>query len=56
MPSDNCAASSGFICAAGETREVRFTPGAEAIPKGKVRIAVGGGQPVPQIPHVVGTL
>ncbi len=40
----------------GETREVRFTPGAEAIPKGKVRIAVGGGQPVPQIPHVVGTL
>jgi len=42
--------------AAGETREVQFTLGAEDIPKGKVKISVGGGQPVGQTPRVEGTL
>jgi beta-glucosidase len=35
---------------AGETREVRFSLG--KLPKGKVRISVGGGQPILGIPHV----
>jgi beta-glucosidase len=41
---------------AGETRDVRLLLAAEDVPKRKVRISVGSGQPLPQIPHVVGTL
>ena len=41
---------------AGETREVEFTLGSADVPKDKVRISVGGGQPVGQIVHVDGTL
>ena len=38
---------------AGETREVEFTT---PLPKAKVRISVGGGQPVGQVPHVDATI
>ena len=41
---------------AGETREVAFTIPAEDLPKDKVRISVGGGQPAGQIPHVEAVL
>jgi len=41
---------------AGENREVRFTVAAQDIPKPKVEISVGGGQPKGNIPHVKGTL
>jgi len=41
---------------AGETRDVQFILGAEDIPKRKVKISVGGGQPVGQAPRVEGTL
>ena len=40
----------------GETREVHFTLGMADVPKGHVKISVGGGQPLAQIPHVTGTL
>jgi len=36
----------------GESRDVQFTIGAEALPKGKVKISVGGGQPVAGVAHV----
>ncbi|SPE22524.1 Xylan 1,4-beta-xylosidase [Candidatus Sulfopaludibacter sp. SbA3] len=36
---------------AGETREVQFSLDAEAVPKSKVKISVGSGQPVGAIPH-----
>jgi beta-glucosidase len=44
--------------AAGETREVEFLLGADALPPGTapVRVSVGGGQPVGAIPHVDGRL
>jgi beta-glucosidase len=35
-----------------ETRTVEFVIGVEDLPKEKVRISVGGGQPVGQIPHL----
>jgi beta-glucosidase len=41
---------------AGEAREVEFTLGSADVPKDKVKISVGGGQPVGQIAHVDGTL
>src|SRR5579863_10009658 len=41
---------------AGETRDVQFAVEADALPKGKVKISVGGGQPVGAIPHVDGTI
>ncbi len=41
---------------AGEAREVEFTIAPDDLPKDKVKISVGGGQPVAQIPHVDGTL
>jgi beta-glucosidase len=41
---------------AGETREVEFTLGSADVPKDKVKISVGGGQPVGQIAHIDGTL
>jgi beta-glucosidase len=41
---------------AGETREVEFTVGSADVPKEKVKISVGGGQPVGQIAHADGTL
>jgi beta-glucosidase len=41
---------------AGETREVEFTLGSADVPKEKVKISVGGGQPVGQIAHVDGAL
>ncbi len=36
----------------GETREVQFALPAEDVPKNKVKVSVGSGQPVGQIPHV----
>ena len=36
----------------GETREVQFALDAGSLPKGKVKVSVGGGQPVGAIPHV----
>lgn len=41
---------------AGERREVSFTLGSDDLPKSRVEISVGGGQPVGNIPHVKGTL
>jgi len=41
---------------AGERREVKFTLAPEDLPKGKVEISVGGGQPVGSTPHVKGVL
>jgi len=40
----------------GESRAVEFLLKKEDLPKEKIRIAVGGGQPVKQIPHLEGTL
>jgi beta-glucosidase len=40
----------------GERREVKFTLAPEDLPKGKVEISVGGGQPVGSTPHVKGVL
>jgi beta-glucosidase len=41
---------------AGEGREIDFTLGPADVPKDKVKISVGGGQPVGQTAHVDGTL
>jgi len=41
---------------AGESRQVNFTLGADDLPKSAIDISVGGGQPLPNIPHVRGTL
>jgi beta-glucosidase len=41
---------------AGETREVQFTIAAEDLPKTKIAISVGGGQPTAKVAHVTGTL
>ncbi len=41
---------------AGESREVSFTVRAEDLPKAAVEVSVGGGQPLPGIPHVRGSL
>jgi beta-glucosidase len=41
---------------AGETQEVEFTLGAEDVPKDKVKISVGGGQPVGRVARVDGVL
>jgi beta-glucosidase len=41
---------------AGESREVKFTIAAEDVPKDKVEITVGGGQPLGNTPHVKGSL
>ena len=41
---------------AGETREVEFALGSADVPKDKVKISAGGGQPVGQIARVEGTL
>jgi beta-glucosidase len=41
---------------AGESRTVSFTLAAADVPKSKVEISVGGGQPSGNIPHVNGTL
>ena len=41
---------------AGESRRVTFTLNADALPKSKLDISVGGGQPLASIPHVKGTL
>ncbi|HXS98485.1 MAG TPA: glycoside hydrolase family 3 C-terminal domain-containing protein [Candidatus Limnocylindrales bacterium] len=41
---------------AGEAREIEFTLKAEDLPKGKVKISVGGGQPVGSVPHVETTI
>jgi beta-glucosidase len=40
----------------GETRTIEFSVAAEDLPKEKVRITVGGGQPAGQIPHVESVL
>ena len=39
-----------------ETRTLEFVIGVEDLPKDKVRISVGGGQPVGQIPHLEAVL
>jgi beta-glucosidase len=41
---------------AGETRDVEFTLGAEDVPTDKVKIHVGGGQPVGRVARVEGVL
>ena len=41
---------------AGESRQVRFTVASDNVPKAKVEISVGGGQPVGNTPHVKGSL
>ncbi len=41
---------------AGETRRVQFRLGAADVPKEKVRISVGGGQPTGQVPHMEAVL
>lgn len=41
---------------AGESRTVRFTLGSDVLPKSKVDISVGGGQPQGAIPRVQGAL
>jgi len=41
---------------AGEARDIEFTLGPADVPKEKVKISVGGGQPVGLIAHVDGTL
>jgi beta-glucosidase len=41
---------------AGESRDVEFTLGSTDVPKDKVKISVGGGQPVGSIAHVDGSL
>jgi len=41
---------------AGEAREVEFTLGAQDIPKEKLKISVGGGQPVGRVARVEGVL
>ncbi|HLH43800.1 MAG TPA: glycoside hydrolase family 3 N-terminal domain-containing protein [Bryobacteraceae bacterium] len=40
----------------GETRAVEFSLEPGGLPERKARIAVGGGQPLPSIPHLEGTL
>ena len=40
----------------GEAREIQFTLNTEDLPKGTVKISVGGGQPVGGIPHVETTI
>jgi beta-glucosidase len=40
----------------GESREVQFTLAGEDVPRNKVRIGVGGGQPAGKIPHLETTL
>ncbi len=40
----------------GESRRVRFTVASESVPKSKVEISVGGGQPVGNTPHMKGSL
>ena len=41
---------------AGESRLVTFTIASEVLPKSKVEISIGGGQPLAEIPHVEGSL
>jgi hypothetical protein len=41
---------------AGETREVKFEIPSEDLPAGKVRISIGGGQPVGAVARVEGSL
>ena len=41
---------------AGESRQVTFTVAVDDIPKAKVEISVGGGQPIGSVAHVKGTL
>jgi beta-glucosidase len=41
---------------AGESRSVRFTLSADVLPKSKLEVNVGGGQPLGTIPHVQGVL
>jgi len=39
-----------------ETREVQFTIAPSDLPRGKITVSIGGGQPVGKIPHVDATL
>jgi beta-glucosidase len=41
---------------AGESRQVTFTVASDDLPKEKVEIGIGGGQPLPNIPHLTGRL
>ena len=40
----------------GESRQVTFTVGSGDLPKQKVEVSVGGGQPLANIPHLKGEL
>ena len=37
---------------AGESKDLTFNVAPEDLPKGKVQISVGGGQPTGKVPHV----
>ena len=41
---------------AGESRQIAFTVNSADLPKAKVEISVGGGQPLANIPHLAGEL
>jgi beta-glucosidase len=41
---------------AGESRQVSFSVPSADLPNGKVQISVGGGQPLANIPHLIGEL
>jgi beta-glucosidase len=41
---------------AGESRQVTFTVGLGDLPKEKVEVSVGGGQPLANVPHLKGNL
>lgn len=41
---------------AGESRQVTFTVASGDLPKEKVDVSVGGGQPLPNVPHLKGEL
>jgi beta-glucosidase len=61
MPADPIRELKGFQrvhLRAGESRDVEFTIGADALPRNSTRVgvSVGGGQPVGTIPHVDGTI
>jgi beta-glucosidase len=41
---------------AGESRIIRFNLDSEELPEAPVDVSVGGGQPIPGVPHVIGEL
>ena len=41
---------------AGESRQVTFSVNSADLPNAKVAISIGGGQPLANIPHLIGEL